>query len=839
MRENRFDKKIERIIEDLGERIDGLELERKDLLYRLRFEELITTISSTFINLPSAAIDEEIERALEVVGEMTGADRMYIFRYDEDRQTMDNTHEWRAAGQEPFKDRLRKIPLEWAAWLVDQINASRIVYIPRLEDLPPEASKLKRLNIEQGTKSSLIIPLQYKGKTTGMFGLDSTRRHMTWSPEVVTLLRVLGEIFSNALERKHAEEALRQSEEKYRTILETMEESYWEVDLKGNLVFFNNALSRLLGYEYEELAGINYRVYTSPEDKERIAHSFNKIYRTGIGVMADNYTFIDRHGRPVAVETSTYPIEDDSGDVVGFRGVSRNVTDRQKAIEALKESEKKYRTALEASPDPLVVYDMEGRVVYLNPAFEEVFGWSLEELHGLVMENFIPKDRREEARSMAQRMVDGKPFSGIETERLTRSGGRIPVSISGAGYRNGDETPRGGIITFRDIREQKRLENQLLNIQKLESIGTLAGGIAHDFNNLLMAIQGNVSLALYNLPEGHPHYRYLENIQKSVASGSRLTRQLLGFARKGRYEVKKIDLNRLVRQVAGVFERTRKEIIIHSDFAPDLYTVEADEGQLEQVLLNIFLNAAQAMEGGGDLYLETKNQIIEEDRFIDLAPGAYVQLSIRDTGVGMDKRTLGHLFEPFFTSREMGRGTGLGLASTYGIVKGHGGHIEAHSILGKGSTFNIYLPAASGTETTKEDSPERIERGNMETVLFVDDEEMVLEAGSLMLQKLGYDVLKARNGKEAVALFEKHKEEIDLVILDMIMPAMGGGEVFNRIREINPRVPVLLSSGYSIDGQAREIMDRGCDGFIQKPFTIETLSKSIRVILDRTAPDFR
>ena len=378
------------------------------------------------------------------------------------------------------------------------------------------------------------------------------------------------------------------------------------------------------------------------------------------------------------------------------------------------------------------------------------------------------------------------------------------------------------------------MEAQLIQAQKMEAIGTLAGGIAHDFNNLLMVIQGNVSLMLLDLNPTHPHYEMLKTIEKQVQSGSKLTSQLLGYARKGRYEVKPIDLNQLVEETSEAFGRTRKNITIHRELAEDLLACEADQGQIEQVLMNLFVNAADAMPAGGDLFLKTINVTHEDikSKLYDPIPGDYVLLTVTDTGIGMDSKTMGRIFDPFFTTKELGRGTGLGLASVYGIVKGHGGYIEVESEKGHGTTFKVYLPASGKKvqKTVKTADPILKAIG---TILFVDDEEVILEVGEKFLNVLGYKVLTAQSGMEAIEVFKKHRDSIDLVLLDMIMPNMGGGEVYDRLKEISPDVKVLLSSGYSVDGEATKILERGCNGFIQKPFDIMQLSQSIRAILKK------
>ena len=302
----------------------------------------------------------------------------------------------------------------------------------------------------------------------------------------------------------------------------------------------------------------------------------------------------------------------------------------------------------------------------------------------------------------------------------------------------------------------------------------------------------------------------------------------------GRYEVMPTDLNELIKSQNRMFGRTKKEITIRGKYQDNPWTVEVDQGQINQVILNLYVNAWQAMPKGGDLYVQTENVTLDEGytKPFNVTPGRYVKISITDTGVGMDEATQRRIFEPFFTTQEMGIGTGLGLASVYGIIKNHDGIINVYSVKGEGSTFIIYLPAFEKEIVKEEKIPEKILKGT-ETVLLVDDEDIILDVGEGILKTLGYKVLIARSGKEAIELYKKNKDKIDMVILDMIMPQMGGGETYDRMKEIDPNIKVLLSSGYSINGQATEILKRGCDGFIQKPFTMKDLSKAIREVLDK------
>ncbi len=401
------------------------------------------------------------------------------------------------------------------------------------------------------------------------------------------------------------------------------------------------------------------------------------------------------------------------------------------------------------------------------------------------------------------------------------------------------------VKTNRDLRseieERKRseesriqLEKKLQQAQKMEAMGTLAGGIAHDFNNLLMGIQGNVSLVLMDMKNDHSYYDKLRNVYELVHRGEKLTKQLLGFARGGKYEVQPTDLNELVRQCTKMYGRTKKEMTIYTHFEESIWPANVDRGQIDQVLLNLFVNAWQAMPGGGNLTVGTKNVLIDRDRSeqLGLKQGRYVNITVTDTGTGMDRATMNRIFDPFFTTKEMGRGTGLGLASAYGIIKNHEGIITVQSEKGHGATFDIYLPASEKKLKTDSVLPSSKLLKGTETVLFVDDEEMNIKTNRQILEALGYQVFTAQSGQDAIEIYNRERDQIALVILDMIMPGMGGGEVFDILKGIDPDVKVLLSSGYSITGEATNIMDRGCAGFIQKPYDINSLSVKIRKIMD-------
>jgi signal transduction histidine kinase/ActR/RegA family two-component response regulator len=379
-----------------------------------------------------------------------------------------------------------------------------------------------------------------------------------------------------------------------------------------------------------------------------------------------------------------------------------------------------------------------------------------------------------------------------------------------------------------------QLQKKLSESDKFRALGLMASGVAHDFNNLLMGIQGNTSLMLLDIDSSHPHHERLKNIEQSVQTGAELTRQLLGFTRGGKYEIKPTDLMELMEKTSRMFAPTKKEIRIFTKYQKGIWSVKVDQAQIEQVLLNLYVNAWQAMPSGGDLYLQTENVTLDKEfvRAIDIKPGKYVKMSVIDNGVGMDETTRKRIFDPFFTTKEMGRGTGLGLASAYGIIKNHGGYINVSSEKGEGTTFNIYLPVTKEKIVEEKKPSEKLLKGK-EGVLLVDDEGMILEVGKEMLAKMGYEVLTANSGKKALDIYRKKKDQIGIVILDMIMPEMGGGETYDKMKKMNPGIKALLSSGYSIDGQATEILKRGCNAFIQKPFSVTSLSLKLREILDK------
>ena len=656
-----------------------------------------------------------------------------------------------------------------------------------------------------------------------------------------TQLEGLANTTAQVIQATAAEEALKESEERYRSFFNNNHSVMLLVDPKSSdIVDANPAAVSFYGWNKQELTGKKISDINTLS-KEQV---FKEIERAKTQKRR-HFFFSHRlaSGEIRDVEVYTGPIKVHGKELLC--SIIYDITSRKRAEAALVESENRFRTLykeskqreqlyeslLQSIPDAVAIYNLNGEATYINPTFTQIFGFTMKDVKKKRI-SFVPESEKDRTKAGYEQILQGEPISGFETSRLTKDGRILDIALSSSCFYDHEGNATGIIVIFRDVTETKKTEKQLQQAQRMEAIGTLAGGIAHDFNNLLMGIQGRASLTLMDMDSSHPHFTHLQGIEDHVKSAANLTKQLLAFSRGGKYEVKPTDLKELVNKSSEMFGRTKKEITIHKKSQKDVWTVEADQSQIEQVLLNIYVNAWQSMPGGGELHLGIENVTLDKSfvKPYDLKPGRYVNISVADTGVGMDKATQARIFDPFFTTKEMGRGTGLGLASAYGIIKNHGGIINVHSEKGRGATFNMFLPASGKKVTKGRGSTEEIVRGS-ETILLVDDEDIIIDVGQEILKTIGYKVLTAKSGNAAVELYKANHNEIDMVILDMIMPDMDGGETYDRLKKINPDIKVLLSSGYSIDGLASEIMLRGCNGFIQKPFNMKDLSQTIREIL--------
>lgn len=479
-------------------------------------------------------------------------------------------------------------------------------------------------------------------------------------------------------------------------------------------------------------------------------------------------------------------------------------------------------------------------VLWANPAFYNMTGHELDSLTGKDARMLYPT--RKEYERVGNRIdsrVKARGKAVIDT-RLSKSDGTVFDCRLRASLMD-PQDPSGRIVSMvSDITEIKSLQTQARQAEKMEAIGILAGGVSHDFNNLLMGVQGHLSLMHINMERPERLSAHIRQIGKLVETAADLTSRLLGFARGGKYQIAVLDINQVLSMALNIFRPTRKDILIREEFQPSPLFVDGDHSQLEQVFLNLLVNASQAMVDAGTLTVRTGHVRIAEDHdyHFEILPGDYVEIAIRDTGIGMDEPTQKKIFDPFFSTKEIGdkKGRGLGLSTVFGIVKNHGGFITVDSRKGQGATFRVSLPVSRQSLPEIEDqeppSLAQMPKGS-ETILLVDDEEELLNVGKNFLEKLGYKTILARNGLEAVAVFERRKAEISLVVLDLIMPVMDGKRAFSKIRDIAPSIKILVSTGFTVDEEVEALLKQGCHGFIQKPFSMTKFSRAIRDILDR------
>jgi len=525
------------------------------------------------------------------------------------------------------------------------------------------------------------------------------------------------------------------------------------------------------------------------------------------------------------------------------------IMDKQAFAERLEASERQYEYMVNNSPDLIFTLDSTGCFSFVNRQFETVLGFATDKLIGRHFSEILHKDDRQRAGGLVAAVTQNAPFEiNVRFKKAVRPDHSLdPYAasafmelkaspITGAGD---DSTGQGVYAVARDVTERLKLEAQLRQAQKMEAIGTLAGGIAHDFNNILMGIQGYASLVRSGFDRDSDVFKRLASIDEYVNNGAEMARQLLGFAQKNCQESYPLNLNYLLKMSAKMFGRTKKDILIEQDLEKRLWSTVVDEGQIKQVLMNLYVNAWQAMPGGGQIRVSSRNLRISDRQKDALGlseAGTYVMVCVADTGMGMDKATMARIFDPFFTTKSRGQGSGLGLATAYGIVKSHKGTFKVESTIGEGTAFMFFLPASE----TRVDSCTQVENehdaivSGRGKILLVDDEKGVVEVCFDMLETLGYEVFSAQSGEEAVNFFQEHGSKIDLVILDMVMPEMSGMETFDALRKIKEDVKVLICSGYSREDEIRQMVDKGCDDYLLKPFDVAMLSEKLQSVFSKT-----
>jgi len=683
----------------------------------------------------------------------------------------------------------------------------------------------------------LGVPLKQGDQTVGFIGLAN--KATAYDACDQQAVETLSAVVVQALTRKRVENALRTSEANFRGLVEHVPIGVYQSRPNGRILLANTALVRMLGYESQaELlnADIGQDLYAVPARRQELTRKLEQE-----GELRNVELVLRRKdGRLITVLENCRVVKEGFGEEWYYEGTLADITERKQAEEALQESERRFRDLLETVRLAAVMLDIEGRITFANKHLLELTGWAPSEVEGGDwFDLFIPEEEREGMkRVFYSATVESRIAFHHQNPILTRDGRRRLIEWDNTVLRD----PQGRIVGTaslgRDVTEQKELEERFRQAQKLESVGRLAGGVAHDFNNLLTVINGYSELLAGELPAGDPMRASAEEILRAGQRAAGLTRQLLTFSRKQVTRPKVLNLNEVITEVAAMLKRLLGEDIkLVTALDPAAEKVTADPVQVHQVLLNLVANARDAMPQGGKLAITTANVFLDAHRTAlhpGVAPGRFVELTVTDTGVGMEEETKNHLFEPFFTTKEAGKGTGLGLSTVYGIVKQSQGDIQVHSQLGKGTTVRIYLPSV--VEAPVLDRPLTAEPAHLrgtETILLVEDEPGVRALAADILRRKGYEVLEAENGRHALLICESCPGMIHLTVSDVVMPEMGGRELAERLSLLQPAMQVLYMSGYAEHGAAALPGPEPSLNFLQKPFTPDALCRKVREILDK------
>jgi len=647
-------------------------------------------------------------------------------------------------------------------------------------------------------------------------------------------------------QRKKAEEALKASEERFRGMALLLPIIIFETDIQGRLTFVNQTASERMGYDQQDFArGLTALEMLAPQDRDRASRNIKDILTGGKPKL--------REYMAQAKDGSTFPclvrstLMTKGGAPAGLRGFVVDISERKQAEEALRQSEEQFRTAFENAPEGMALIGTDLSLLKVNSRFCEMLGYEEKELLGNSFIEFThPEDRSASEARWKELRAGEVTVNRAEKRYIHKNGQVVWVMVSNSALSNSQGETQYILSHIYDITERKEaqkekelLERQLHQAQKLEAVGTLAGGIAHDFNNILTALMGYTELALGSTPSDWESRVYLEKVLSATHRAQKLVMQILTFSRKTESVMESINLNH---QVTGTVELIKqaipKMVNIEVHLAEDLRPISGDPGKIEQILMNLATNANDAMPDGGRLVIETENVRLGPEycrEHLEIEPGDYVRLQVSDTGKGMPPEVVSQIFDPFFTTKEVGKGTGLGLSTSYGIVKSHGGSINCYSEPGQGTTFRIYFPALKkeGVEETPDRKASREIPGGNETILLVDDEEALRDLGRLVLSGKGYEVLTAGSGEEALEIYQQNQDSINLVIMDLSMPGMGGHKCLAEIMKLDSQAKVLMASGYSANGQLKDILAAGAYGYIAKPFERAVMLRKIREVLDK------
>jgi len=648
---------------------------------------------------------------------------------------------------------------------------------------------------------------------------------------------------------KRAEEALKESEARLQTLIRTLPDLIWLKDPQSVYLSCNPRFEAHFGAREKDIVGKTDYDFLSKKRAESYRREDRQVLDEGRPIRNESEFIFASDGHREILETIKTPMYRSDGRLIGVLGIGRDTTDRKRAEQKLQRSRVRYQalyqeslkrtrlyeSLLESVPIALVIYNLDGQATYVNPAFTSTFGFTMQDVKGRRIP-FVPEEEKEKSLAGIQQVLNGEPVFSLSTRRLTKDGRILDILLSSSCY-DDDTGNRAGIVVFlRDVTQVKQTEAQLLQAQKMESVGRLAGGVAHDFNNMLSVILGYTELEMAQLDESQPLYNSLKEIRRAATRSANLTRQLLAFARKQTVTPKVLDLNRTLEGMLKMLRRLLGEDIdLVWRPTENIWPVKLDASQVDQLLTNLCVNARDAIRDVGRITIETGKKILDEaycSQNQGFVPGEYVMLTVSDDGCGMPRETRDKIFEPFFTTKGSRQGTGLGLSTVYGIVKQNNGFINVYSEPGHGTTFRIYLPSYLGqaAENIKQDA-QTVPHGNGEVVLIVEDEPLILNLAERMLQNIGYTVLSADSPKKALQLAKAHIGDVTLVVTDVVMPELNGQELAARLKGLYPDIKCLFMSGYTANVIAHHgVLDEGVN-FIQKPFTTSELALKVNEAL--------